>query len=153
MFSEIRKFVLSSLQFGAFPYNFKSEGDAYKHSKVVIMGVPFDGTTTYQAGTKMGPNAILNASVNVEPYDDEFEDIYTIGIFTIGTLNIEEIHTNPKKVINALYHVSSNIVKDDKFLVTLGGEHSISQGVIKAYKEKYKNLVEDRKSKMEARKH
>ncbi|MDE2216006.1 MAG: agmatinase [Planctomycetota bacterium] len=140
MLSDIREHVLGSLQFGAFPYDSKSDSEAYKKSKVVIMGVPFDGTATYQAGTKIGPNAILNASVNVEPYDDELGEIYSIGIFTVGTLNIEEIHTNPRKVIDAVYNVSKRIVKDGKFLVTLGGEHSISQGVIKAYKEKYKKL-------------
>src|SRR3989337_1182407 len=140
MLNDIRKYVLGSLQFGAFPYDFKSESEAYKKSRVVIMGVPFDGTATYQTGTKMGPSAILNASVNVEPYDDELGEIYTVGIFTVGTLNVEEIHTDPKKVIDAVYHASKWIVKDNKFLVTLGGEHSISQGVIKAYKEKYKRL-------------
>ena len=140
MLSDIREYVLGSLQFGAFPYDFKSDSEAYKKSNVVIMGVPFDGTATYQAGTKVGPNAILNASINVEPYDDELGEIYSIGIFTAGTLNIEEIHTDPKKVIDAVYNVSKRIVKDGKFLVTLGGEHSISQGVIRAYKEKYKKL-------------
>lgn len=140
MVDNIKEYTLSSLQFGAFPYDFKNDCEAYKNSRVVIIGVPFDGTATYQSGAKMGPGAILNASVNIEPYDDELEEIYKIGIFTIGTLNIEEIHTDSKKVIDALYHASSNIVKDDKFLVTLGGEHSISQGVIKAYKEKYKKL-------------
>lgn len=140
MLSDIRKYILSSLQFGAFPYDFKNESDAYKGSKVVIIGAPFDGTATYQSGTKMGPNAILNASVNVEPYDEELGDIYTLGIFTAGTLKIEEIHTDPKKVIDVLYCASKGIVKDDKFLITLGGEHSLSQGVIKAYKEKYKKL-------------
>ena len=104
------------------------------------MGVPFDGTATYQTGTKLGPNAILNASVNVEPYDDELGDAYTVGMFTAGTLAVEEIHTDPKKVIDATYHVSRIIVNDNKFLVTLGGEHSISQGMVKAYKEKYKKL-------------
>ena len=140
MLNDIRKYVLSALQFGAFPYHFISDSEAYKNSKVVIMGVPFDGTVTYQTGAKMGPNAILNASVNVEPYDDELGEIYTVGIFTVGTLNVEEIHTDPKKVIDAVYHASKWIVKDNKFLVTLGGEHSISQGAIKAYKEKYKRL-------------
>ena len=140
MLNDIKEYALSSLQFGAFPYSFKSDSDAYRGSKVVIMGVPFDGTATYQSGTKMGPNAILNASVNVEPYDDESGEIYTIGIFTVGTLNVEEIHTDSKKVIDALYYASKGIVKDDKFLVILGGEHSISQGVIKAYKEKYRRL-------------
>ncbi|MBI2470609.1 MAG: agmatinase [Planctomycetes bacterium] len=140
MLNVIRKHVLGSLQFGAFPYDFKSDSEAYKKSRVVIMGVPFDGTATYQTGTKTGPNAILNASVNVEPYDEELGEIYRVGIFTAGTLNVEEIHTDPKMVIEAVYHASKGIVKDNKFLVTLGGEHSISQGVIKAYKEKYKRL-------------
>lgn len=140
MLSNTRKYVLSSQQFGAFPYQFKNDNDAYKRSKVVIIGVPYDGTATYQTGAKMGPNAILNASVNVEPYDEELGNVYSVGIFTVGTLGLEEIHTDAKKVIETVYHVSKEIVKDGKFLVTIGGEHSISQGVIKAYKEKYKKL-------------
>ena len=140
MLKVIRENLLSSQQFGAFPYFNKNEDEAYKRSEVIIIGVPFDGTTTYQSGTKMGPNAILNASVNVEPFDIELGDIYTIQIFTAGMLNIEEIHTDPEKVIKALYGVSKRIVNDGKFLVTLGGEHSISQGVIRSYKEKYKKV-------------
>ena len=140
MLSEIKKYVISSLPFGAFPYNFKNDSEAYRRSSIVVMGVPFDGTATYQAGTKMGPQAILNASINVEPYDDELGDICTIGIYTLGTLNIEEIHADPKKVIELVYRVSKKIVKDGKFLITLGGEHSISQGIIRSYKEKYKKL-------------
>ncbi|MCF6158391.1 MAG: agmatinase [wastewater metagenome] len=140
MLSTIRKHVLSSQQFGAFPYHFKNDNDAYRRSKVAIMGVPYDGTATYQTGTKMGPQAILNASVNIEPYDDELGDIYTTGIFTVGTLQLEEIHTDTKRVIDTVYQVSKEMVTDGKFLVTIGGEHSLSQGVIKAYKEKYKKL-------------
>jgi len=140
MLDRLRKSVLSSIQFGAFPYNFKNEEDAYRKSSIVIMGVPFDGTATYQSGTKFGPNAMLNASVNLEPYDEELGEIYKVGIYTIGTINIEEIHTAPKEVMDAVYFASREVVKDGKFLVTLGGEHSISQGVIKAYKEKYKKL-------------
>lgn len=140
MLRVVKEHTLNSLQFGAFPYDYQDDNEAYKNSKVVILGVPFDGTATYQTGAKTGPNSILNASVNVEPYDDELGEIYTVGIFTIGTLNIEEIHTDVKKVVDALYHVSRGIVKDNKFMVTLGGEHSISQGVIRAYKEKYRKL-------------
>lgn len=140
MLDRLKKRVLSSIQFGAFPYDYKDENNAYCRSKVVIMGVPFDGTATYQSGTKFGPNAMLNASVNLEPYDEELGEIYKVGIYTIGTINIEEIHTEPKEVMDAVYFASREVVKDGKFLVTLGGEHSISQGVIKAYKEKYKKL-------------
>lgn len=132
--------MLSSQQFGAFSYPFKNESMAYKNSKVIIMGVPFDGTATYQTGAKMGPGAILNASINIEPHDVDLGDVYKVGIFTIGTLNIEEIHADPEKVIDAVYHSSKRIVNDDKFLVILGGEHSISQGSIRSYKEKYKRL-------------
>lgn len=140
MLSAIKKYVLSSQQFGAFPYHYKSDMDAYGRSKVIITGVPYEGTATYQTGTKMGPGAILNASVNIEPYDDELGDIYPIGIFTVGMLNLEEIHTDAKRVIDAVYRVGREMIKDNKFLVMIGGEHSISQGVIKAYKERYKRL-------------
>ncbi|MEB2309225.1 MAG: agmatinase [Candidatus Brocadiaceae bacterium] len=140
MLRDGKQYTLSSLQFGAFPCDYQNDEEVYDNSGVVVIGVPFDGTATYQPGTKFGPNAILNASVNVEPYDDELGEIYTIGIFTIGTLNVEEIHTDAKKVVDTLYKASKAIVKDNKFLVTLGGEHSLSQGVIRAYKEKYRKL-------------
>ncbi|MGQ3684209.1 MAG: agmatinase [Candidatus Loosdrechtia sp.] len=140
MLDKIKKNILGSQQFGAFPYKFKNEHDAYKRSKVILVGVPYDGTATYQTGAKWGPCAVFNASVNVEPYDGELGNIYTIGIFTLGTLNVEEIHTDPKKVIDSIYRVSKEIVKDGKFLVTIGGEHSVSHGTIKAYKEKYPKL-------------
>ena len=78
MLSDIKEYTLSSLQFGAFPTDYQDADEAYKNSRVVILGVPFDGTATYQSGTKLGPNAILNASINVEPYDDQLDEIYTI---------------------------------------------------------------------------
>jgi len=140
MFNNIKKHLLNSRQFGAFSYNFFSDDDAYDKSKVIIIGVPFDGTVSYQAGTKNGPDAILNASVNIEPYDYESGEISKIGIYTAGLLNIEDVHTNTQKVIELVYSTGKEIIEDNKFLVTLGGEHSVSQGVIKAYSEKYKKL-------------
>ncbi|MBM4053251.1 MAG: agmatinase [Planctomycetes bacterium] len=140
MLKKIRRSVLSSRQFGAFNYDFRSEIDAYNKSKIIIFGVPFDGTVSYQSGSKKGPNAILDASVNIEPFDEELGNIFKVGIFTIGNLNIEEFYTNEEKVIHEIYNCSKEVIRDNKFLVTLGGEHSISQGVIKAYKSKYKKL-------------
>src|SRR3972149_1793889 len=115
MLNDIRKYVLSALQFGAFPYHFISDSEAYKNSKVVIMGVPFDGTVTYQTGAKMGPNAILNASVNVEPYDDELGEIYTVGIFIVGTLKVQETIAVPKGKNVVALRAGDGIVKDNKF--------------------------------------
>ena len=131
---------MSSAPFGAFKYNFKNEEEAYERSKVVILGVPYDGTVTFQPGARNGPNSILNASPNLEHYDKELGNIFEIGIFTAGAVDIEDIHVNPEEVIKRVYDVSKSYISDDKFLVTIGGEHSVTQGVVRAYKERYDRL-------------
>ncbi|MFQ5963025.1 MAG: agmatinase [Candidatus Scalinduaceae bacterium] len=138
--SNIKKHILCSAPFGAFPYNFKEETEAYDKSKVVILGVPYDGTATFQPGARNGPSSILNVSPNLEHYDKELGNIFEIGIFTAGILNIEDVHVNPEEVIKRVYDVSKGYVSDDKFLVTIGGEHTITQGVVRAYKHKYDKL-------------
>ena len=132
--------MISSSPFGAFKYDFKDETEAYERSKVVIVGVPYDGTATFQSGTRNGPNSILSASPNLEHYDMELGNIFEIGIFTAGTVDIEDIHVSPQEVVKRVYDVSKSYVSDDKFLVTIGGEHSITQGVVRAYKEKFNKL-------------
>ena len=132
--------MLSSSPFGAFKYDFKDETEAYERSKVVILGVPYDGTATFQPGARNGPNSILSVSTNLEHYDRELGNIFEVGIFTAGVVDIEDIHVNPEAVIKRVYDVSKCYISDDKFLVTLGGEHSITQGVVRAYKEQYDKL-------------
>jgi agmatinase len=140
MDNNIKKYILSSSPFGAFKYDFKDETEAYEGSKVVILGVPYDGTATFQSGARNGPNSILNVSPNLEHYDRELGNIFEVGIFTAGVIDIEDIHVNPQDVINRVYDVSKSYISDDKFLVTLGGEHTITQGVLRAYKEQYDKL-------------
>ncbi len=140
MDNNIKKYILSAAPFGAFKYDFKDETEAYEGSKVVILGVPYDGTATFQSGARKGPNSILNVSPNLEHYDRELGNIFEVGIFTAGIIDIEDIRANPEKVINRVYDVTKSYISDDKFLVTLGGEHTITQGVVRAYKEKYTNL-------------
>ncbi len=140
MNNNIKKHMLSSAPFGAFKYDFKDEIEAYERSKVVILGVPYDGTATFQPGARNGPSSILNVSPNLEHYDKELGNIFEIGIFTAGIVDIEDIHVNPEGVIERVYAVSKGYVSDDKFLVTIGGEHTITQGVVRAYKEKYEDL-------------
>jgi len=131
----ISKYIQSSSPFGAFKYDFKDEAEAYSASKVVVVGVPYDGTTTFQPGARNGPSSILHTSPNLEHYDRELGNVFEIGIYTAGIVDIEEIHINPGDVINRVYEVSKKYVSDDKFLVTIGGEHSVTQGVVRAYKE------------------
>lgn len=136
----IKKYLIKSSQFGDFKYDQRDDQQIYKDSRVVIIGVPYDGTATYLKGSKYGPEAVLSASVNLETYDETFGNIYEAGIFTAGMINLSDIHTLPEKVIDRVYKISSYFVNDNKFLVTIGGEHSITLGAVKAYKEKYDRL-------------
>jgi agmatinase len=138
--NNIRKYMISSSPFGAFKYDFKDDSEAYERSKVVIVGVPYDGTATFQSGARNGPDSILNVSPNLEHYDRELGNIFEIGIFTAGVVDIEDIHVNPEAVMNRVYDISKSYISDGKFLVTIGGEHSITQGVVRAYKEKFNKL-------------
>jgi agmatinase len=140
MDNNIKKYMISSSPFGAFKYDFKNETEAYERSKVVILGVPYEGTATFQPGARKGPNSILNVSPNLEHYDRELGNIFEIGIFTAGVIDIEDVHVNPQDVIKRVYDVTKSYISDDKFLVTLGGEHTITQGVVRAYKEEYDKL-------------
>ncbi|ODS31397.1 MAG: arginase [Candidatus Scalindua rubra] len=138
--SNIKKYLLSSAPFGAFKYDFKDETEAYERSKVVILGVPYDGTATFQSGARNGPDSVLSVSPNLEHYDNERGNIFEIGIFTAGIVDIEDVHVNPEDVINRVYDISKGYISDNKFLVTIGGEHSVTQGVVRAYKENYEKL-------------
>lgn len=138
--NKIKKYMIGSAPFGAFKYDFKDEAEAYEKSKVVVIGVPYDGTASFQTGARNGPNAILEVSPNLEHYDREYGNIFEIGIFTAGTVDMEDVRADPEKVINRVYDVAGNYISDHKFLVTMGGEHSITQGVVRAYSERCDDL-------------
>ena len=111
----------------------------FKKAKVVILPVPYEMTTTYKKGTKDGPQAIIDASAYMELFDDELnQETYKIGIHTSSALDIANVEPNamPDKV----HLATSELLKSGKFPVILGGEHSISAGVVKAFKEVYQNI-------------
>jgi agmatinase len=111
----------------------------YKKSKFVILPVPYEQTTTYKTGTKEGPQAIITASKQVELFDEELKiEAYKVGINTAEEL--EPTSKGPEEMIERIYQVGRELLKDSKVIAMLGGEHTISIGMIKAYKEKYKNL-------------
>jgi len=121
--------------FGAVPKEYTDE----KKSKVIIFPVPYEATTTYKTGTKEGPNAIINASKNMELYDEELScSPFEVGIHTLQELESDISH--PSKTIEHVTNVAMPYVKNDKFVILLGGEHSLSYGMVKAYKEKYPKL-------------
>lgn len=110
-----------------------------KKSKVVILGVPYEKTVTYKHGTKNGPSSIIDASLNMELFDDELnQETYKIGIHTMDSLDVENLAS--ESMVEKVHVSVSELIKGNKFPVVLGGEHSISIGAVKAFKETYPNL-------------
>ena len=108
-------------------------------ASIVILPVPYDGTSTWIKGSDKGPDAILDASCNVELYDmDTDSEVYTQGIHTADPL-IE--NSSPEKMTDSVYNKAKEYLEKDKFLVTIGGEHSVSIGLFRAFSEKFTNLT------------
>ena len=107
-------------------------------SKIVILPVAFDQTTTYLHGTDQGPSALIEASRHLELYDIETgSEVYLEGIATLPILKPKDT----QKMLKEVYKQVLAYLKRDKFVVTIGGEHSISYPVIRAYAEKFPNLT------------
>lgn len=108
-------------------------------AQVVILPVPYDSTTEWHSGTREGPKAIIEASQYLELYDLELDrEIYKVGIHTLPELR--PVLSNPEDMIRRVYDVSKSLIQDDKFVVMLGGEHSLSLGIVQALKEIYQDL-------------
>lgn len=106
------------------------EFSSYGKSKIVILPVPFDKTTSWLKGSDKGPEAIIEASKNMELYDIETDSqVYKRGIFTEKAV----IAKDSGSMLNQTYKKVRNFIKDKKFVVTVGGEHSISMAPIKAH--------------------
>ena len=116
----------------------KREYSDIKKAKVVILPVPYEGTVTYKKGTDKGPYEIIKASQYLELYDEILElEPHRIGIATLPALALPE---DPYDVINIIYKNTKSLIQDGKFVVLLGGEHTISVGFCEALVEKYPSL-------------
>jgi len=124
----------------SWPDSFGGLEDNYNKSKVVILPVPYEGTVTYRKGASRGPAGIIDASKQLEMYDEELcKSTYKVGISTLKPLLLQQ-KDKPEDVINKVKKICECLIKDNKFVVILGGEHSISLGYYLALKEKYPNL-------------
>ncbi len=126
------------------PNNFgglSDEHSQYETSRAVIFPVPLERTTTYQHGTCNGPAAILAASRNMELYDEELqlEPYKEIGIHTLPP--IDTMDGTLDEVLTEIFTAGCGLLDDDKFPVTLGGEHALTPPLISAFAKKYKNLT------------
>ena len=108
-------------------------------AKFVVVPVPYDLTSTYQSGSRRGPDAILDASANMELYDEELrKETYLAGIHTLVPLAADA--RGPEKMVASVREQITRVLVHGKIPVMLGGEHSISLGAVQAMQEKYPAL-------------
>lgn len=105
---------------------------------IVLIPVPYDGTSTYGKGADKGPDAILDASENMELYDIETRsEVYKQGVFIAPTVSED---ASPEAMTEAVDSTVSDYISKGKFVTMLGGEHSVSIGSIRAFNRKYNNI-------------
>jgi agmatinase len=112
---------------------------SYSESGIIIVPVPYDETSTWMKGADKGPDAILDASVNLEFYDVETSsEAHLKGIHTIAPVLEKE---TPEKLVKAVYDRILSLLSDKKYPVIIGGNHTVSIGAIKAFSEYFENLT------------
>lgn len=122
------------IHFGDIPEEHSEE----KSSRIVVLPIPYDGTSTWIKGADKGPEALLDASANMELYDIETDtEIYLQGIYTAPPVTAD---SSPEAMVEEAEKRATQYLNDEKFLVTIGGEHSISIGPIMAHAKKYPKL-------------
>ncbi len=108
-------------------------------AKVVLIPVPYDGTSTWGKGADKGPEAFLAASENMELYDIETgSEVYEQGIHLAEALTE---NSSPEAMVNAVHKTTKEYIKRNKFVTLFGGEHSVSIGSIRAFNECFDNLT------------
>lgn len=118
--------------FGGLPEQFTK----IETSKVVIVPVMFDATSTWIKGADKGPEALIEASCHMELYDIISDnEIYKVGIHTADPIKERR---SPEKMIREVELKVSQLLKKKKFPVIIGGEHSVSIGAFKAFSDYYK---------------
>ena len=116
----------------------EEEFSSFERARVIVWPVSYEGTVSYGTGTGRGAEAIIDASRNMELYDEETDaEVYKLGIHTLDeSPSIDP----PAHMMESLYERASELVKTGKFVTMIGGEHSVSAPVIRAHAERYDNL-------------
>ena len=117
------------------PHDARSLDDA----GVILLPVPYDSTTSYRAGSRYGPKAIITASRQLENYDIELDrDNSKVGIYTAA--EVEADVSGPEAMVGRIEHVVRPRAETGKLVGLLGGEHTVTIGAVRAFHEVYADL-------------
>ncbi len=119
--------MVQTANFGDLP----DEYSILENAGIVVIPVPYDHTSTWIKGADKGPAAIIEASAHMELYDIETDsEVYTKGIFTAGSVDGQE---HPEDMVKSVAEQVEQHLQGNKFVVVLGGEHSVSIGSVRAH--------------------
>jgi agmatinase len=106
---------------------------SFEKANYIILGVPFDVTSTYRTGARFGPNAIRQASLNIETFSMRTGiDVEDLSLHDLGDLHVT---ANTEKTLETLERVINSIIKNGKTPVTIGGEHTITLGITRSLRD------------------
>ncbi|RJP17449.1 MAG: agmatinase [Candidatus Abyssobacteria bacterium SURF_5] len=109
-----------------------------EESRIVILSAPYETSTTYRPGCRLGPAAIIEASANMELYDEECAvEPYAIGIATLSPL---EPVDDPEEMVKRIESATTVLLEQEKLVVLLGGEHTVSVGTVRAMSRRHRDL-------------
>lgn len=124
------------------PYNFlelEPEFSHYKTAVYTVLPIPYDAAASYKAGAREGPAAIIDASRHVDTFDEELSaEFHKAGIATLDALAPNM--SGPAAMHEDIYRAARRIVRDGKILLSLGGDHSITSGLVRAVMSRHKKL-------------
>ncbi len=116
----------------------EEEFSGFEGARVLVWPISYEGTVSYGGGTGEGAMAIIDASRNMELYDEETDaEVYRLGIHTADVTRPAE---TPEAMMESLLERARELVGAGKFVCMIGGEHSVSAPVIRAHAETYENL-------------
>lgn len=118
--------------------DFEDQYIDYDKSQIAILPVPYDGTSTWIKGADRGPQALLEASFNMEFYDIETgTEVYRKGIATLPPVTED---STPESMAEEVERRMDTLFDDGKFPVLIGGEHSVSIGAIRSAAKRYPGM-------------
>ncbi|HTY76161.1 MAG TPA: agmatinase [Candidatus Nanoarchaeia archaeon] len=121
------------------PNVFGGKQKSFDQARYVVFGVPFDATSSYRTGARFMPNAVRQASLNIETYSFRSgKDFEEVSIHDAGDLDVS---LDAKQTVNMCAHVTEDILGAGKIPVAIGGEHTITFGILKGYGEQAKQTA------------
>lgn len=124
------------------PWNFLALPPEQSHpdrSRFLVLPAPYDGTVSYRTGAREGPRAIIEASRQMEDYDVELQrETCALGIHTLP--EVQPHAAGPEATVRRVQDTVASAYRGNAVMVTLGGEHSITVGAVRALRERHPDL-------------